>query len=205
MNRSVAAFALLASVTALASPQVSKQTQDRFRALYPNIPATGFESSPVAGLVEVRTQKSVFYFAQDSGLLLLGELFNPAGESLTGQRRDAWATNRQIGNDEPTSTPGLPATGALQVRDGTVDVTAYLDVHCGACAQAVHWLVDQNGLPGAALSVVFVSRSEQDRALAEHVFCAPKRLRVAALQQVFSRKPLIEPLRCEKGRVEARA
>lgn len=206
MRALLAGLAVLASAAALASAKVPKESQDRFRTLYPRVEAKGFEASPLPGLVEVRTDDSVFYFAPESGLLLFGEFFTPAGVSLTGQRREALALQTPTPKDSPKgSAKDLASFGALRVREGAVEVTAYLDVHCGYCAQAVDWLVNKNGLPDAGLNVVFVSRSEQDLALAEHVLCAPKHLRGAALQQVFSRGPAVERLRCEKGRAEALA
>jgi protein-disulfide isomerase len=206
VKRLITAVALLATVTAMASAEIPPQTREKFHQLYPKIPASGFDSSPVEGLVEVRTQDTVFYFAPDSGLLLFGEFFDPAAVSLTGRRRDALASRApHDGSALEGSAKSLAAPGGLRLRDGQIEVTAYLDVHCGYCAQAVDWLVQENGLPGAALNVVFVSRNEQDLALAEHVLCAPTRLRAAALQQVFSRRPGIEPRRCEKGRAEALA
>ena len=102
------------------------------------------------------------------------------------------------------AAPAAAESSGVRVKDGAIVMTAYLDVHCGYCAQAVDWIVNQGGLPHTGLDVVFVSRSAQDLELAEHVLCAPKHLRGTALHQVFSTGPVIDRLRCEKGHAEAR-
>ena len=180
--------------------EVPSNVAEQFRARYPKVPATEFESSPVEGLVEVRTDQTRFFYAPASGLILFGEFFTPDGQALAGH-----STDRPHSTAASTDTPTAAESAGVRVKDGPVVMTAYLDVHCGYCAQAVDWIVSRGGLPHAGLDVVFVSRSEQDLALAEHVLCAPKHLRGTALQQVFSRGPGVERLRCEKGRAEALA
>lgn len=180
--------------------EVPVDVAEQFRARYPKVPATAFEASPVEGLVAVRSDDTRFFYAPGSGLLLFGEFFTPDGKVLAGRSTD---TPQSPLPSTDASIAGNPA--GVRVKDGPVVMTAYLDVHCGYCAQAVDWIVSRGGLPDAGLDVVFVSRSEQDLALAEHVLCAPKHLRGTALQQVFSRGPGVERLRCEKGRAEALA
>ena len=180
--------------------EMPKDVAEQFHASYPKVPATAFEPSPVEGLVTVHTADTRFFFAPASGLLLFGEFFTPDGQALAGHAQNAPAS------PSLSDRPSLSATtSGFRVKDGPVTVTAYLDVHCGYCAEAVDWIVNRDGLPHAGLDVVFVSRSEQDLAIAEHVLCAPPHLRRAALLQVFSRGPAVDRLRCEKGRSEALA
>jgi hypothetical protein len=101
-----------------------------------------------------------------------------------------------------TATVARADEGAA-ITAGHTPVIAYLDVHCGHCAQTVDWITRQHGLPDVAWRVVFVSRSPGDRELAEHVLCAPARLRPVALQQAFARRPDTEWLRCARGHAEA--
>lgn len=194
-------FVLAAVLFCFASQaEVPSDVADQFRARYPKVPVTAFDSSPVEGLVAVRTDDTHFFYAPASGLLLFGEFFTPDGQPLAGHSTDR---PRTTGPSTDASIAGAPS--GVRVKDGEVVMTAYLDVHCGYCAQAVEWLLTRGGMPKAGLDVVFVSRSEQDLELAEHVLCAPKHLRGAALQQVFLRGPGVERLRCEKGRGEALA
>lgn len=201
--KAVLVLALLLASAAAGAQEPSADTRERFHTLYPNVAATGFERTPVDGLVAVRTDDTRFYFAPAPGLLLFGEFFDPAGHSLGGEPHEHAVQDAPLAIDPSTVPPEV--SGGVHVKDGSVAVTAYLDVHCGYCAQAVDWIVNDNGLPKAGLNVVFVSRSEQDLALAEHVLCAPMHLRTAALLQVFARGPGPERLSCAKGRAEAQA
>lgn len=197
------ALLLLLLLSCAARAEVPDELRDRFHALYPHVPATDFESAPVDGLVAVRVGDSRFYFAPEAGLLLFGEFFDPAGHSLDGSPREQAVD--AVRETPPSTIPPEPQATGVRVKDGTVEVTAYLDVHCGYCAQAVDWIVGGHGLPQARLDVVFVSRSEQDLALAEHVLCAPPHLRGAALLQVFAREPGLERLSCTQGHSQALA
>lgn len=147
---------VIAVLACLASQaQVPPDVEAQFRTRYPKVQATTFEASPVDGLVQVRTDDARFFYAPASGLLLFGEFFTPDGETLAA---------RSI--SQPTSLPLLRAASAsdethgIRVKDGPIVMTAYLDVHCGYCAQAIDWIVNQGGLPHTGLDVVFVSRSE---------------------------------------------
>ena len=131
-------------------------------------------------------------------LLRFDEFVSPDGQARAA--RTPLAPDAPPPIDASSVAPG--PTG-FRIKKGPIVVTAYLDLHCGYCAKAVDWIVNHNGLPHAGLDVVFVSRSEHDRAMAEHVLCAPPHLRRAALLQVFSRGPVADRLRCEKGRAEA--
>ena len=197
---------VLALATFSASADDLDVSRERFNALFPQIHSQEFSASPVNGLIEVRTADALFYFAPEPGLLLFGELFDPAGISLTGTRREALSIARvtHLVEAPAQTTPALSVLGS-PITKGPVAVTAYLDIHCGYCAQAVDWIIREKGLPGAALNVVFVSRDESDRARAEHVLCAPPHLRAIALQQVFARGLDVEWLRCERGHSDALA
>jgi hypothetical protein len=100
--------------------------------------------------------------------------------------------------------PGVaPEPNALSLREGAVPVTAYVDVHCNPCAQAMDWIIRRNGLPRAALGVVFISGDASSRLRAELVLCAPPHLRSVALQQAFASHPEAEWLRCAAGHRQA--
>lgn len=179
--------------------------QTRFATLYPQIRTTRFEASSIPGLFQVTTSDALFYFAVEPGLLVFGEVFDPSGTSLTGARREALKLQRQR-DAIPVEHPA-PITDAdgVSIKRCDVAMTAFLDVHCGYCAQAVQWLVTDNGIPDAALRVVFVSHNDADRVRAEHVLCAPPHLRAAALRQAFAGGKDTEWLRCESGPAEVLA
>ena len=85
--------------------EVPKGIAQQFHARYPKVPATAFESSPVEGLVSVRTSDSQFFYAPTSGLLLFGEFFTPDGQALAGHPADAPAFRAP---SSPSSVPGSP-------------------------------------------------------------------------------------------------
>lgn len=198
----VLALALWATASTAATPEGARAVLSR---LYPQIRVTSFEPSPVPGLFEVRSDDTLFYFAEVPGLLLFGELFDPSGTSLTGARREALGVEvRHNPPLRPTST-SVEAMRGVSIRGGDVSLTAFLDVHCGYCAQSVEWLLSDAAVPKAALNVVFVSRTPADLARAEHVLCAPPELRATALRQAFATGDDTEWLRCTHGHDEALA
>ena len=176
----------------------------RFASLYPKVQIHAFKVAPVKALREIRSGTSRFFFDPDSGLLLFGELLDKSGQVVSAYRgpnpdNKGGLVKTSLSSQRP-SAADLHDSAAIEISDGAVPVTAYLDFRCGHCVRAVHSILDGKSMPNAALRVVFVLRSEEDFALATHVACASKHLRARALIQAFGGVPSSDRLSCEKGR-----
>lgn len=177
---------VLGAVGVLAGCVVSPElrAEAKLRELYPQVEFKSLTDGPVAGLYEVQGAESLFYFAPDRELLLFGEFFTKTGTSLTAERRQALnivgAAKSLTSKDLDRSQVHAPA---MVVRKGEPMMTAFLDIHCGACKQAVDWMTRPDVKGG--LEVIFISRTKADADAAAHAVCAPEHLRGDALRQVF--------------------
>lgn len=160
------------------------RAEAKLRELYPQVEFKSLAEGPVAGLYEVQGTESLFYFVPSRELLLFGEFFTKAGTSLTAERRQALnivgAAKSLTSNELDRSQVHAPA---MVVRKGEPMMTAFVDIHCGACKQAVDWMTRPDVKGG--LEVIFISRTKADADAAAHAVCAPEHLRGDALRQVF--------------------
>ena len=162
------------------APSPHADVRAKLEQQFPNATISSLVPGPADGIYEVVSGANLYYYLPGPNLLLFGEFYTAGGESLTMQRIEA---NRL----SEVAAAAWHSPEALNVRPGQVRVTAYLDVDCGHCRQAVHWFLQDNALPQASLDVVFVSRTPAQAQRAAHVLCAPTHLRGAALQQAFGR------------------
>lgn len=175
----LAMAAVMAGQAHAESALTPAQVGERLEALFPNAELDSIARGPATGIYEIVSGANLYYYLPESDLLLFGEFYTADGRSVTADRM----REHQLGGVDAEWHPAE----AVTIRPGRVRLTAYLDVDCGHCRSAVHWLIDQKALPDAGLDVVFVSRTHEQAERAAHVLCSPPHLRGAALQHVFAR------------------
>ena len=109
----------------------STQAEQKLRTLYPNYNFKSVEPSPVTGVYTVVSEANVMYFAEDTGHLLVGDLWSPQGENLTQKKRD------QISR---AKLAALPLDKALKIGSGKNLVVEVTDPDCPFCRRGSDFL-----------------------------------------------------------------
>lgn len=115
----------------------SAEAEKRLRALYPNYSFKAVEPSPIAGVYTVIGDKNIIYFAPESGHLLVGDLWSPAGDNLTQALRER-AANAKLA--------GLPLDKAVKIGSGKNIVIEVTDPDCPFCRRGSEFLSLRNDI-----------------------------------------------------------
>jgi len=105
----------------------------RFAERFPELSAAArpVQPSAVAGLYEVQIENRLVYFAAESGLLLVGEIWAPQGENLT-RKRMAEIMAAQVA--------AIPLDKALKIGAGKHVVIEVTDPDCPYCRKGDEFL-----------------------------------------------------------------
>jgi protein-disulfide isomerase len=154
------------------------EAKDEFKATFRKMPVDRVEKSELPGLYEVYSGGKLFYFAPEQKLMLFGEMYTTAGQSLTQAKVGQYISERTL---------NIPQDVGVTVGDGPVEVTGFLDPDCGHCAQAHDWL-EKRDYSGVKLRVVFLplQPGSMSYARAQQFVCSPPELRREALREVYS-------------------
>ncbi|HBT83026.1 MAG TPA: hypothetical protein DEB35_06220 [Desulfuromonas sp.] len=102
-----------------------------FAERFPELSAKTVQPSPIAGLFEVQLDNRIIYFAPESGLLLVGDLWAPHGENLTRKRMtEIMAAQAEI---MAAKVAAIPLDKALKIGDGKHVVIEVTDPDCPYC------------------------------------------------------------------------
>ncbi len=151
-----------------------RDVEAHLKQSFPQLRADRVVWSQVPELAEVTSGTQVVYYAPAADLLLIGDLINRKGESLTQQRI------------EQLQRAAIPADAGVIAGEGSRELIVFVDPDCGYCARAATWLQAQ-----AELRIRFVFMPLQPgspaEARARAFVCLPPSARLAALPALFSR------------------
>lgn len=174
----MAAALAIASLTSCAPRNTIKDAELRFRDAFQNMPVDKVAESEIPGVYEVYSQGKLFYFAPAQEVVLFGEFYTTAGESVT---------QRKIAEYMQTRSMSVPTDVGVTIGDGPAELIGFLDPDCGHCQQAHDWL-EKRDYAGLRLRVVFLQMSPDNPsyARATQFVCAPPELRREALRQLYA-------------------
>lgn len=121
------------------TPDPAVAAAKRFAERFPELSAAtkSVQTSPVAGLYEVQIENRLVYFAAESGLLLVGDLWTPQGENLTRKRMTEIMA---------AQVAAIPLDKALKIGDGKHVVIEVTDPDCPYCRKGEEFLALRNDL-----------------------------------------------------------
>lgn len=175
MRLAIAALVLLLSSCAL---QPSVETVRRqFTATFKNMPLEKVEPSEIDGLYEIYSGGRLIYFAPKPNLVVFGELYTIAGESVSQTKAALHLAARVL---------DIPPDIGVRIGDGPLEVVGFLDPDCGHCAQAHDWF-EQRGFEGITLRAIFMPLEPGSDAFAraQQLECAPPALKREAFRQLY--------------------
>lgn len=126
MKKSVVAAVLLLSATPAMAGGLVNDCKEGFARDFPSTKVQEVIESPIKGLCEIRAGVNVFYYQpqKDKGLMIVGQIYTPAGESLTQKVKE---------DLEQKAITLLPLDKAIKAGNGPVKVVVFTDPDCPYC------------------------------------------------------------------------
>jgi len=116
-----------------AAPLASKPEAALNKA-FPQIKVDSITESQITGLYEVISGQNVFYFYPEKDLLVVGDMYTPAGQNITGEKkRDLKAKFQEKALEK---LKDLPLEKAVKVGNGPKKVIEFTDPDCPYCRKA---------------------------------------------------------------------
>lgn len=113
----------------------STAAEAAMKKAFPQVPVDEVTPSPIKGLYEVVSGNRVLYFSPEKNLLLVGEVYNPEGKSLTKER---------IGKVMAKKVKDLPLDKAVKIGKGEKVVIEVTDPDCPFCRKASHFFATRS-------------------------------------------------------------
>jgi thiol:disulfide interchange protein DsbC len=101
---------------------------------FPQIKVDSISESPIKGLYEVVSGQNIFFFYPEKDLLLVGDMYAPPGQNLTGEKkRELKAKFMEKVLDK---IKDLPLDKAVKIGSGPKKVIEFTDPDCPFCRRA---------------------------------------------------------------------
>jgi len=177
---------LLFSLFLFSSAWATSPDHDRIAATlkesFPNLTVDEVAPSPLPGIFEIVSGDRIFYFAPETGLLLVGNLISRDGENLT---------SRRLQEVMETRIKSVSLKEALKIGDGPHQVIEVTDPDCGYCRKGSHFF---DGRKDITRHIFFkpLPMYPQSRPKATFILSSPDPQ--AAYKEVFSGKYDQRPL-----------
>jgi thiol:disulfide interchange protein DsbC len=151
-----------------------RDVEARLHQSFPQLRADRVVWSQVPELAEVTSGTQVVYYAPAADLLLIGDLIDRNGESLTQQRI------------AQLQRAAIPVDAGVIAGEGRRELIVFVDPDCGYCARAAAWLQSQ---PDIRIRLVFMplQPGSPAEARARAFVCLPPSERLAAVLALFLR------------------
>ena len=161
-------LALASGCVAHSSPAMEKPDVS-LRKAFPNLSFETIEKTDVKGLYEVVSGMNLFYYYPEKEYLFFGEIFTPAGKSLTAEKKGEIAAKL---------VKNLPLDKAVKTGNGKTEVIEFTDPDCPYCRKAYDFFKTRTDVtvytffspfahPGAIAKVWYMLNAD-DRAKAYH-------------------------------------
>lgn len=109
--------------------------EEAMKKAFPQVMVDEVTPSPVKGLYEVISGNRVLYFSPEKSLLLVGEIYNSEGKSLTKER---------LGKVMAKKVKDLPLDKAVKIGKGEKVVIEVTDPDCPFCRKASHFFAGRS-------------------------------------------------------------
>ena len=172
--------------------------QEQLKMTFSNMTVSHFAASPLPGVYEMLAGSRMMYFAPQSGILIIGELFSKDGKSLTAEKKNLLQSEKVSELDQSI---------ALIVGDPNAEkaIIEFTDPDCPYCRKLHQQLKTETNVK----RVVFFSPLDQLHPTASkkviHIFCSDDPAK--AFDEVYGESAGKKKkwLDCEKGRQMALA
>lgn len=121
---------MLSTAAPLLAAGETAAAEAALRKAFPQVAVDEVTASPLKGLYEVISGNRVLYFSPEKNLLLVGEVYNSEGKSLTKER---------IGKVMAKKVKDLPLDKAVKIGKGEKIVIEVTDPDCPFCRKASHF------------------------------------------------------------------
>lgn len=106
-------------------PDQIKEVEQKVQANFSNLKVTAYQASPIEGIYELHAGPNILYFHADSELMIIGEIYNRDGESLTQLSKQKRAMSK---------IEDLPMDSAVSMGDPDgIEIIEFGQPECGYC------------------------------------------------------------------------
>ncbi|NLC70424.1 MAG: DsbC family protein [Desulfuromonadaceae bacterium] len=192
---SVTLIFLFLCTHALAATPNHKKISAAVQESFPKLTVDEVNDSPLPGVYEIVSRDRIFYYAPDTGHLLIGNLISREGENITTRRVQEVMEKR---------IKGLPLGEALKIGSGPHQVIEVTDPDCSFCRKGSHYFDSRQDITRHIFFKPLQTYS-QSRAKAAYILSSPDPQ--TAYKEVFSGKYDQQPLPSVKdnGQLERQA
>jgi len=136
MKKTVSVMAALITFAAsqLFAAPLAATPEAALNKAFPQIKVDSITQSDINGLYEVVSGQNIFFFYPEKDLLLVGEIYTTAGQSLTGEKKRELKAKLQAKAVEKLKD--LPLDKAVKVGNGPKKVIEFTDPDCPYCRRA---------------------------------------------------------------------
>lgn len=106
------------------SPVDLKAAETTLKSIMPGLTIESIMPSPIPGVVEVIASNGVLYFYPKDGLILLGEIYDKKGHSVTQEHYAVFQSKK---------VDQIPLDKALKIGDGQKRIIEFTDPDCPFC------------------------------------------------------------------------
>jgi len=194
----VAAFLTFAASQLFAAPVVATP-EAALKKAFPQIKIDSIAPSDINGLYEVVSGQNIFFYYPDKDLLLVGEIYSTAGQSLTGEKKRELKAKLQAQAIEKLKD--LPLDKAVKVGNGPKKVIEFTDPDCPYCRRASEALKGQTDIT----RYVFLTPMAHPNAITKVYYILSSKDQEKAYHEMMEGKPVPTPAPEYSKEVKAQA
>ncbi len=150
------------------------------RKAFPGLPFESIEPTDINGLYEVTSGSNIFYYYPEKDYLFVGEIYTPAGKSITAEKKNSITAGRM---------KKLPLDKAVKIGNGKTVVIEFTDPDCPFCKRAYEFLKNRTDIT----HYVFLTPMAHPAAITKVYYILDASDREKAYHDMFEGKSPVEP------------
>ena len=185
-------FLMLLAAPAMAITEEEKlnQAKEKIQQTYSHMNVSQFQVGPIPGTYELITGNKVIYYHAEAELLIFGDVYDKAGNSLTENSRKKLQASK---------LENLDKTAALVIGSGEKTIVEFTDPECGYCRKLNKFLIESE--IDVKREIYFSIRSSNDTNSSKkaiQILCStdPEKEFQRVFRSEISEKDLVS---CEQG------
>jgi len=164
--------------------------QAKLQASYKNLTPTHFAETEIPGVYELMTSGRMMYFMPEHEILIVGELYDKFGLSLTAKRK------KEL---QLAKLDSVDLSEALVIGEGSKTVIEFTDPDCPYCLKLHEDLTNRNDVKRYIYFSILDKIHPKATAKAVHIFCSTDQ-QVALNEIITNQKNSSQLINCDHGR-----
>ncbi|HEY3277096.1 MAG TPA: DsbC family protein [Syntrophorhabdaceae bacterium] len=165
--------------------KVEKQesAEETFKKMFPQVKIDSIQPTDIKGIYEITSGPNIAYFAPDPGYLIVGEIRDRTGVSLTAKRREQLQAATY--GTMAVKAKELPLDKAVKIGEGKGKVIEFTDPDCPYCRKASEFFNKQKDVTRYVFFMPLPNHPDAENKV-RYVFCATDK--AAAYEEAMTGK-----------------